>query len=80
MHSDEFPSASISFEKEAFKCHGCGYKGDYLKIIMREEEVSRDAAVRIAEGIAENSGIEVPRSAARKRSRGVPKLKRFNRV
>lgn len=77
VHDDDNPSASVSFERNAFMCHGCGYSGDYIKIIEQEEGCSFDEAVRIAEGIAEAGGVEVPLLVSRKPSRGVPRPKRF---
>jgi len=80
VHGDENPSASVSYDHNAFVCHACGYSGDYLKIIQKEEEVNFAEAVERAEGIAATSGIEVPRGTARKPRRGIPRPKRFGEV
>lgn len=80
VHADEHPSASINFAENAFVCHGCGYKGTYASIIMNEEGVGYREAIRIAEGIAESSGVPVPRVASGKRRRKVPRRTRFNRL
>lgn len=77
VHDDDNPSAGLSFEKEAFVCHGCGFSGDYISIIRGEEDCSFDKAVRIAEEIAERSGVEIPREFERKPRRGVPRPPRF---
>lgn len=77
VHGDDNASASISYENNAYNCHACGYRGDVYAIIMREEDVHFGEAVGIAEGIAERSGIEVPRSSTRKPGRGVSKPTRF---
>ena len=77
VHDDNFPSASVSYELDAFKCHACGYSGDYIKIIEQEDNCGYAEAVRIAEGIAETSGVSLPPGTARKSSRGVSRPKRF---
>lgn len=80
VHGDDNPSASVSYELDAYVCHACGYSGDYLKIIQEEEEVGFAEALARAEGIAASSGIEVPRSATRKSRRRVSRPKRFGQL
>lgn len=77
VHDDNNPSSSVSYELGAFTCHGCGYSGDWIKIIEQEEDCGFDDAIAIAERIADASGVEVPRRSAGKPRRGVPRLKRF---
>lgn len=77
VHSDGTPSAGISYSRNAFVCHGCGYSGDYLKIIRREEGCTRKEAYERAEAIASSCGIELPPQPKRKRRRRIPKPKRF---
>lgn len=68
-HLEENASASINLEYQAIKCQACGYKGDYLKVLMTEKKVGFVEACRIAEELASSSGNQVPRSTTRKRSR-----------
>ena len=77
VHDDDNPSASVNYELDSFTCHGCGYSGDYIKIIRNEEGCGYAEALAIAAGIAEQCGIEVPPEPGRKPSRGVPHPKRF---
>lgn len=77
VHDDNTPSASVSYELDAFNCHSCGYSGDYLKVIEQEEGCNFVEAQRVAAGIAEERGIEVPRESRRKPRRGVPRPKKF---
>ncbi|WP_369822228.1 CHC2 zinc finger domain-containing protein [Corynebacterium sp. NML120713] len=77
VHDDDNPSASLNLEAEAFVCHGCGYSGDYIKIIEQEEGCSYAEAIKTAERIAEQRGVEVPRSPGRKPRRRVSRAPRF---
>lgn len=77
VHDDDNPSASVSFELDSFKCHGCGYSGDYIKIIEKEDECGYAEALAIAARIAEQRGIEVPPEFGRKSSRRVSPPARF---
>lgn len=80
VHGDDNPSASVSYDKNSFICHACGYSGDYLKIIENQEECSYAEAVATAEGIAGRSGIEVPRNAPGKPRRKPARPKRFGQL
>lgn len=77
VHDDDNPSASVSYELDSFKCHGCGYSGDYIKIIEQEVECGYVEALTIAEGIAEQCGVEVPQKLGGKPGRRVPQPARF---
>ena len=77
VHDDDNPSASVSYEVDGFRCHGCGYSGDYIKIIEREEGCGFVEALATAKRIAESCGIEVPQEPARKRGRGASRPARF---
>ncbi|GAA1940219.1 CHC2 zinc finger domain-containing protein [Amycolatopsis minnesotensis] len=70
-HGDDRASASVSYEHAAFKCHGCGVKGDVIALIKREEGIAYGEAVRRAEDILGRSHIPVPGKSSRKRSRRV---------
>lgn len=80
VHGDDNPSASVSYELNAYVCHACGYTGDYLKIIGREEELTYAEALARAEEIADRRGIDVPRSPTGKPRRGVSRPKRFGEL
>jgi DNA primase (bacterial type) len=77
VHGDNNPSASVSYENNAFLCHACGYKGDYLSIIEQEEGCAFAEAVRRAEEIAASSGVKVPQLVARKPRRRTTQPARF---
>lgn len=71
FHGESRPSASISFQVNAFKCHACEVRGNYVTVIMRQEEVSYAKAKRIAEEIASGSDGALPQDAPRQSSRRV---------
>jgi DNA primase len=50
FHGERNASASVNYKENAFNCHGCGYKGDAIKIIQDKEGVSfRDAKRKFEE-------------------------------
>ncbi|AUV62014.1 DNA primase [Mycobacterium phage SWU2] len=71
FHSEDTPSAAVSYERGAFRCLACDTKGDVVTLIKRQEEVSYAEAQRIAEGLSTGSDKPVPRQPARKSSRRV---------
>lgn len=70
-HDEERPSASVSFEKNAVNCFACGYRGDVISIIRKEEGVTYGEAVRRAEAISGRSDFAVSRKRPRKSGRRV---------
>ena len=71
FHGDQNPSASISLEHDAFKCHACGVKGDAIKLIRYKEGCSYREAVTTAARISPGSYDEVSQSTTRVGSRRV---------
>ncbi|AXK86565.1 CHC2 zinc finger domain-containing protein [Streptomyces sp. NPDC014724] len=71
FHAERVPSAGISYEHDAFVCHGCGVKGDVYGIIRNQERVSFAKAKRIAETISPGSHKEIREQPARKPGRRV---------
>ncbi|WP_115410944.1 CHC2 zinc finger domain-containing protein [Nocardia farcinica] len=70
FHAESRSSASVSYEYDAFRCHGCGVKGDAIAIIKSQENVKYADAVRIAEAISPGGGDRVlpkPRRISRAR-------------
>ncbi|GGU45688.1 CHC2 zinc finger domain-containing protein [Lentzea flava] len=65
FHDEAHASASISYEYQAFRCHGCGVKGDIIGLIREREELAFGAAQRRAEEILGGSYKPVPRESAR---------------
>ena len=66
FHGDDTASASVSYQYNALRCHGCGAGGSAVRIIKEREGVSFGAAKRIAETIAAESGGSVSRRTGRK--------------
>ncbi len=69
-HGDEVASASVSYELDAFCCHGCGVKGDAIKIVRDREKVSFAEAVRILQEVTGRSDSELspkPKGKSRRR-------------
>ncbi|WP_030095319.1 MULTISPECIES: CHC2 zinc finger domain-containing protein [Mycobacteroides] len=71
FHGDTNKSASVSYEYEAFHCFVCGVKGDALKIIREQEEVTFAEAVRIAEELSPGGNRTLPTSHVRKPRRRI---------
>ncbi|WP_425298242.1 CHC2 zinc finger domain-containing protein [Nocardia abscessus] len=71
FHGETNKSASVSFEHNAFRCHGCGMKGDAISIIRQQEEVNYSEAVRITKEISPGSDEPVPSKLPRKSGRRV---------
>ena len=71
FHNDSHASAAVHLGDNAFKCHGCQYKGDAYAIIMQKEGVDFREAITIAEGILNACGEVLPQRTAR--SRGLPR-------
>lgn len=70
-HGDEHMSAGISYELDSFKCLACSVGGNAVTLIAQQEGVSNQEAYRIAQEVAESSGITVSAIAARQPSRGI---------
>ncbi|WP_396844351.1 CHC2 zinc finger domain-containing protein [Mycobacterium intracellulare] len=71
FHGDTRPSASISFQHNAFKCYACPVKGSAAGIIKLKEEVSYAEAQRLAEEISGGSHEPVPRKSSGESRRAV---------
>lgn len=76
-HDDNNASAAISYEHDAFACLACGYKGDVIAIIRREEGCTFGESKRIAERITGRSCEQVQNGLRGKPRRRVRSLKRF---
>lgn len=71
FHGDDSPSASVSFQHNAFRCFACPAKGDVIALIKQQEEVDYSEALRISEAISPRSGGTIQAKPARKPSRKV---------
>ncbi|WP_373289958.1 CHC2 zinc finger domain-containing protein [Longimycelium tulufanense] len=71
VHNEHRPSASVSYRRNAFKCHGCGARGDAISIIRKQEGMSYTEAVRYAAELSQGSDPPLRGSTPRKRSRRV---------
>lgn len=69
FHGESRPSAGISYENDAFKCHACDASGSAISIIMREEGMTYRQAVEYAERISPGSNERLSRKSARKPGR-----------
>lgn len=65
-HGDDSPSASVSFQFNAFKCHSCTYKGDAIALIKTEEGMTYREALELATQLAPGSYRELPPKPGRK--------------
>ena len=70
-HREDRPSASVSFEKGAVRCQACGFKGDVITIIMREEGITYREAIKRAEAILGQRYEPVSRKPQRKPGRRI---------
>lgn len=71
FHNESDPSAAVSFDRDAFKCHACDVKGDAIALIRLQEGVTYREAVTIAESLSTGSNDAVSRKPARKPGRAV---------
>ena len=70
-HAEEHPSCAVNYDIGAIKCHSCGFKGDVLSIVKRQEGVSYSEAISTAERILEGGDEPVRVSTTGKRGRRV---------
>ena len=56
FHSEKTPSFTVSADKAAFYCFGCGKGGGLIQFVMDVEQLSFPEAVRL---LAERAGIEL---------------------
>lgn len=71
FHDDSRPSASVSFEHDAFSCFACGEKGDVIGLIMRKEGIGYREAVSYAKKVFGRSHDELQGKPARKPARRI---------
>ncbi|RJQ79944.1 hypothetical protein D5S17_09225 [Pseudonocardiaceae bacterium YIM PH 21723] len=69
FHAESRASASLSHELGAFRCHGCGVRGDLIGLIKLLEGVDYRAARSRAQEIADRSGQALPPGASRESGR-----------
>ena len=62
FHHEKSPSFHVEEDKGRYHCFGCGVSGDIIKFQMETQNMSFPEAV---EGLAEEAGLEVPRSTPR---------------
>lgn len=70
-HDDRQASASVNLEKGAFRCHGCGVKGTAVALVMNQEGLNFQDAVRRTEEISGTSLGDVRKSAPNEKPRRV---------
>lgn len=51
-HQDNHPSATVNHDKGAFTCFSCGRKGDAVKLLMSEQNLTYGEAFRKARYLA----------------------------
>ncbi|MFM2130584.1 MAG: primase [Pseudomonadota bacterium] len=66
FHNEKTPSFTVNEEKGFYHCFGCGAHGDVIGFVMRAENLSFPETV---ERLAEDAGLELPRSSPEERSR-----------
>lgn len=57
FHTEKTPSFTVSPDKQAFYCFGCGEGGDVFSFIMKDSGLSFPEAVK---SLAARTGIEIP--------------------
>lgn len=87
FHGDEHASAAVSFERNAFRCHGCPERGDAYSIVASREGISYREAIERTPEILGRSDSAVPPVATRQprrrlfgESRAVPEQPRSREV
>lgn len=67
FHSEKTPSFTVSPDRAAFKCFGCGKGGDIFSFVQLRENVTFTEALRM---LADRAGIVLESSSAGDRTRG----------
>lgn len=67
FHEDRTPSAAVNHEAGGFNCHSCGRKGDALKLLQTELNISFTEAVEKARNLAGGTP-GTPKARKRRRS------------
>lgn len=69
FHDESNPSASISYQLNAFNCFACGVKGDIIALIRRKEGLGYREAVARAETVSARSSQPLLQKPRRKPGR-----------
>jgi DNA primase len=69
FHTEKSPSFTVSQDKQFYHCFGCGAHGSAIGFLMDYEHMSFPEAV---EELAEQAGLEIPRSEAPAAPQGTP--------
>src|SRR5690348_1698112 len=72
FHDDQNPSFCVTPGKSAWRCFGCGERGDAASLVMRVMEVAFPEAVAYLAGGSRSSGTPIRRSKAPAVSRPQP--------
>ena len=51
FHEDAHASAAVNYDKNVFKCHGCGVAGDTYSLIQLHEGMSFSEAIQFAQTV-----------------------------
>ena len=76
FHDDRTASASVSLDRNAFRCHGCDIKGSAITLIMEREGLGFVEAVGFAESVIGQSVTGLCRPARRSETRERSKWRR----
>lgn len=68
-HEETRPSAAVSYRLDAVACLACGFKGSAISIVMREEGISYQEAIKRAASISGRSRKTISRELRRKSGR-----------
>ena len=72
VHGDTHKSASLNILEDAFNCHGCGFRGDSLRVIQTQEtELTFEEVLKKFESITGEHHQHVQESFERFPRRGV---------
>ncbi len=73
VHGDSHKSASLNIPEDAFNCHGCGFRGDSLRVIQTQEpELTFEEVLKRFESITGEHHQHVQESSGGESRRGVP--------
>lgn len=72
FHQEKTPSFMVSFDKQIFKCFGCGEGGDIFDFLMKMENLDFPEALKI---LADRAGVQLDHSKTKQEYRQEKDLK-----
>lgn len=69
FHDETRPSSSVNYDKDAFVCRACDWKGDAISLIKRKEGMGYSDALKFAERVLDKRYDKIQEQSSRKPGR-----------